>query len=70
MTKQREAVLRSAFHARPERFVRGIPRPPAQPTAAWINPPAVPPFDELFGSQDRTATIIDPMGTLVSDVSN
>lgn len=70
MTKQRAAVLSSAFHARPERFVRGIPRPPAQPTAAWINPPVVPLFDELFGSHDRSVTIIDPTDPVVSAVSN
>jgi len=70
MTAQRAAVLTSAFHTRPERFVRGIPRPPARPTAAWINPPVVPLFDELFGSQDRALTIIDPTGAVVSAVSN
>ena len=70
ITERRAGVLMSAFHARPERFVRGMPRPPAQPTAAWINPPVVPLFDELFGSQARAATIIDPRGTVVSAVSN
>lgn len=70
MTEQRADVLMAAFQARPERFVRGIPRPPAQPTAAWINPPVVPFFDELFGSQDRATTIIDPTGTVASAVSN
>jgi putative transposase len=69
-TAHRADVLLSAFHARPERFVRGIPRPPDLPTAAWINPPVVPFFDELFGSQDRAATIIDPTGAVVSAVSN
>jgi len=70
MTTQRAGVLMSAFHARPERFVRGVPKPPAQPTAAWINPPVNPLFDELFGSQDRAVSIIDPKGTVVSAVSN
>ncbi len=32
-------VLASAYAERSERFVRGLPRPPALPTAAWINPP-------------------------------
>ena len=32
-------VLEAAFAARPERFVRGTPKPPALPTAAWINRP-------------------------------
>lgn len=39
MTEQRSAVLEAAFYAHPERFVRGMPHPPAQPVAAWINPP-------------------------------
>lgn len=36
---QRAAVLRAAYRATPERFVRQLPVPPALPTAAWINPP-------------------------------
>ena len=35
----RGAVLAAAYAARPERFVRQPPRPPALPTAAWINKP-------------------------------
>ncbi len=70
ITEQRAIVLSSAFQARPERFVHGIPRPPAPPAAAWINPPASPLFDELFGSQNRATTIIDATGTVVPVVSN
>jgi len=36
---ERKLVLRQAFAATPERFVRGIPTPPALPTAVWINRP-------------------------------
>jgi putative transposase len=36
---RREAVLREAYAAHPERFVRRPPRHPALPDAAWINPP-------------------------------
>jgi putative transposase len=36
---QREAALRKAFAATPERFVRGVPKPPALPQAVWINKP-------------------------------
>ncbi len=36
---EREAVLRKAFAATPERFVRGLPKPPALPQAVWINKP-------------------------------
>jgi transposase InsO family protein len=38
----RQETLDRAFRASPERFVRRPPRPPAKPTAAWINPPATP----------------------------
>ena len=36
---QRQIVLSQAFQRNPERFVRAHPRPPARPTAVWINPP-------------------------------
>jgi putative transposase len=36
---ERARVLAAAHAAHPERFVRGLPRPPALPAAAWINPP-------------------------------
>ena len=35
----RGSVLDAAYAATPERFVRRPPRPPALPTAAWINKP-------------------------------
>ena len=37
---ERQRVLDAAYHANPERFVRGTPKPPPLPTAAWINKPA------------------------------
>jgi putative transposase len=36
---ERQRVLAAAHAAKPERFVRGTPRPPTLPTAAWINKP-------------------------------
>jgi putative transposase len=36
---ERQRVLDAAYAATPERFVRRPPRPPALPTAAWINKP-------------------------------
>ena len=39
VTNQRELVLAAAFSSHPERFVRGAPRPPRVPEAAWINKP-------------------------------
>jgi putative transposase len=39
----RAVVLAAAHAARPERFVRGVPHPPALPSEVWINPPTPPP---------------------------
>jgi transposase InsO family protein len=39
MHLQRAETLNAAFLAHPRRFRRIAPRPPALPTAAWINPP-------------------------------
>lgn len=36
---QRQQVLHLAYQAHPERFVKGLPKPPAVPTEVWINPP-------------------------------
>ena len=36
---EREAILRNAFEAHPERFVRGVPKPPMLPQEVWINKP-------------------------------
>ena len=35
----RQRVLTAAYAATPERFVRQPPKPPALPTAVWINKP-------------------------------
>jgi len=43
---QRQVILSQAFQRNPERFVRAHPRPPARPTAVWINPPPDPPASE------------------------
>lgn len=37
----RQETLAEAYLARPDRFVRRAPRPPALPTAAWINRPTI-----------------------------
>jgi len=36
---ERQRILDAAYATKPERFVRHPPRPPALPTAAWINKP-------------------------------
>ena len=40
--EQRRQVLRTAYVAHPERFVRGEPRPPSLPAEVWINRPSSP----------------------------
>lgn len=37
--EERARVLAQAYERTPERFVARSPRPPALPTAAWINKP-------------------------------
>jgi putative transposase len=39
VVEERKGVLKVAFEAHPERFVKGVPLPPVLPKAAWINPP-------------------------------
>ena len=40
-TAQRAAALAEAYARHPERFARGMPQPPALPTAVWINKPRI-----------------------------
>lgn len=37
--RARQQVLAAAYAAHPQRFVRGLPLPPALPSEVWINPP-------------------------------
>jgi putative transposase len=48
--QHREQVLQAAYQTHPERFVQGLPQPPAIPTEVWINPPHLshPPQVELL----------------------
>jgi putative transposase len=39
LTSQRQAALKLAYEAHPERFVKGLPKPPKVPTEVWINRP-------------------------------
>ena len=71
----RAEVLASAYAAHPDRFVRGVPRPGAAPTAVWINPPksspAAPgPKTNLVGSSQRHALdLAEDLGTPENSVS-
>ncbi len=42
LLEKRQLVLAGAYAAKPERFVRGPPKPISVPAATWINPPRVP----------------------------
>ena len=60
---ERAFVLERAYHAHPERFVRGAPRRAVLPRAVWINPPKTvseEPKQDLTGT-GRTAC---PVATL------
>ena len=47
LTAQRQIALNVAYEVHPERFVKGLPKPPQVPTEVWINPPQ---SDEQGGS--------------------
>ena len=38
--ERRQETLKAAYALHPERFVRGVPRPPSLPTEVWINEPS------------------------------
>jgi putative transposase len=52
VVRQRQAVLDVAYQLHPERFVRSAPKPPALPTAVWINKP-LPIRDPLLLGRSR-----------------
>jgi putative transposase len=54
----RQDVLTLAYQANPERFVGSAPKPPAKPTATWINPP--PPKPRLLIEATGAATQAAP----------
>ncbi len=55
---ERQQTLTAAYAAHPERFVKGPPRPPALPTAAWINPP------KPAAQPAAAVAAVDPVGNL------
>jgi putative transposase len=59
----RGEVLSAAFAAHPERFVSGVPRPPARPTAVWINPPktiSIEPIRSCEADHDQNVAFTAP----------
>ena len=65
----RATVLATAYAAHPERFPRGLPRPPARPEAVWMNPPKSPAIERLAhhafrgGVWDKALTYSREAGT-------
>jgi putative transposase len=66
---ERARVLEAAYRAHPERFPRGLPKPPSLPSAVWINKPAVepvpgaavalePPSDRARAANAVTGTVL------------
>ena len=51
--EHRARILLEAQAARPERFVRKAPEPPALPQAVWINPPK-----QLFGPTPEEPPVV------------
>jgi putative transposase len=55
----RAAVLARAYAGHPERFVRGLPRPPAPPQEVWINKPLAG-VASLIAPRQAAGTKTDP----------
>ena len=56
---ERQRVLQLAYAEHPERFVKGLPAPPALPMAVWINPPK--PGAALEGAPGPTGVDTDDL---------
>ncbi len=62
----RATVLAAAYAAHPERFLCGLPQPPARPTDVWINPPKTRATESYTSSHEPAASfhagsaILDP----------
>jgi putative transposase len=57
----RQAVLRQAYQAHPERFVKGAPVPAKLPEAVWINPPKDANPDQAIAAELPAVTEIVPV---------
>ena len=58
VVRQRQAVLDVAYQLHPERFVRRAPKPPALPTAVWINKPVPTPEPLLLGGVSTRSDVV------------
>lgn len=60
--QKRQAVLRQAYQAHPERFTKGLPQPAQLPAAAWINAPQAGTGEALpEPANSRSATVAAPL---------
>lgn len=55
---QRQAVLRQAYQAHPERFTKGPPRPAQLPAAVWINAPKSGPVEAPTGPANGSSAAV------------
>ena len=55
---QRQAVLRQAYQAHPERFTKGPPRPAKLPAAVWINAPTSGPAEAPTAPAERSSAAV------------
>jgi len=60
--QKRQAVLRQAYQAHLERFVRGLPQPAKLPEAAWINPPPSDAEQSASATRALTTKLADTPG--------
>ena len=60
-------MLLDFFEAHPERFVKGTPKPPEIPSAAWINPPATKTTPQI-GAQATSEAFDDLQVPLICNV--
>ena len=63
----RKQVLLDFFGAHPERFVKGTPKPPEIPSAAWINPPTTKTTHQI-GAQATSETSDDLQVPLICTI--
>ena len=66
--QKRALVLREAFEKNPERFVRGLPKPPALPEQVWINKPREVPTgiqNEPTSADNLLVSGVDPKTTSI-----